>query len=118
MFLQSAYKQLQLVAVSKKLVYECYSIAHQIPADGLYLSQKIKTEMLDAHLNISKGAFHSSKKKRDKFFKSGQLALISIDAALDAATGLGYVKESQLAELSTLLISCYKMLKKILKKNR
>lgn len=116
MFLPLAYKQLQIVSVSKNLVYKCHEVSNSIPEEGGHLAEKIRAEIVEAHINISRGAFLNKKNKRKKLFKTAQYSLVAVDASLEAVLGLKYVSKDQLTELSTLLISCYKLLNKLIRK--
>ena len=85
MFLQLAYKNLDLYTLSKKLVFACYEASQSIPEEEKNkLTQQLRMAALSAYLNIVRGLFRKSKKKRNKFLKEAQRHLQEVDATCPA----------------------------------
>ena len=116
MFLQLVYKELEIISISKALVQKCYELAQSLSDDEQKnIGQQIKNASLNAYLKLSEGAF-LRKKKRNKCFKDARVSLILLDAILEAFLKLGFSSEQELNDISSLLISCYKKLNKLIKK--
>jgi len=115
MFLQLVYKELEIISISKALVQKCYELAQSLPDEEKNIGQQIKNASLNAYLKLSEGAF-LRKKKRNKCFKDARVSLILLDAILEAFLKLGFSSEQELNDISSLLISCYKKLNKLIKK--
>ena len=115
MFLQLVYKELEIISISKTLVQKCYELAQSLPDDEKNISQQIKNASLNAYLKLSEGAF-LIKKKRNRCFKDARVSLILLDATFEAFLKLGFSSEQELNDISSLLISCYKKLNKLIKK--
>jgi len=115
MFLQLVYKELEIISISKTLVQKCYELAQSLSDDEKNISQQIKNTSLNAYLKLSEGAF-LKKKKRNKCFKDARVALILLDATLEAFLKLSLASEEELSDISSLLVSCYKKLNKQIKK--
>jgi four helix bundle protein len=116
MFLQVAYKNLDLYTLSKKLVVACYEITQMLPEEEkTNLSVQIRTAALSAYFNIVRGLFRKSNKKRKKHFKLAKESFQVIDASLEVLFQLQYIRREQLDEIENSLLPCYRLLKKILK---
>ena len=116
MFLQLVYKDLEIISLSKSLVQKCYELTQSLPEDEKKnIGQQIKTAALNVYLKLSEGAFLRKKKKK-RCFTDARVSLILLDATLEAYLKLGYSSEDELNDISSLLISCYKKLNKLIKK--
>lgn len=116
MFLQLAYKNLDLYTLSKKLVFACYEASQSIPEEEKNkLTQQLRMAALSAYLNIVRGLFRKSKKKRNKFLKEAQRHLQEVDATVELLLELKYVRKEQLDEIENSLVPCYHLLKKLMK---
>ena len=116
MFLELAYKNLDLYTLSKKLVFACYEASQTIPEEEkTKLTHQLRTAALSAYLNIVRGLFRKSKKKRNKFLKEAKRYLQEVDATLEVLMELKYVRKEQLDEIENSLVPCYNLLKKLMK---
>lgn len=116
MFLQLAYKNIDLYTLSKKLVFSCYEITHGLPEEEKdNLVKQVRTSALEAYMHIVRGLFSKSDKKRKNHFKISRQALQIIDASIELMIELKYVKKDQLEELENSLLPCYRLLKKMKK---
>jgi four helix bundle protein len=117
MFLDLAYKTLDLYTLSKKLVVACYELTHSLPEDEKNnMTRQIREAALTCYANIVRGLFRKSKKKRRKHFKQAKESLQIIDASLELLLQLNYIKKEQLNEVENSLTPCYGVLNKLLKK--
>lgn len=111
----SSDKALHIFNLSKKLVVTCYSFTDKFPAEEkANLVHYIRSSALKVHLNIAQGAFLKKKKRRTKFIRPAQNALIVIDAAIEVVTEIGFAKEeaTQVMQLSS---ACYQLLDRLKK---
>lgn len=114
MFLQLAHKQLDIYQASKSLVLACYQLTKSLPSDERFnMIQQIRRAALSVQLNIAEGASRKSLTERIRFFEIARGSLIEIDAALDVAAELNYLKKEEHESLGALLIRCFQMLTKM-----
>ena len=117
MFLQLAYKNLDLYTLSKKLVLACYEITQMLPEEEKEnLSAQIRKAALTGYINIVRGLFRKSARKRRKHFKLARESYQVIDAHLEVLYQLQYIRREQFDEIENSLLPCYRLLKKMLKK--
>lgn len=106
----TAYKSLDVYNQSKKLVLACYALTHELPPEEkTNFSRYIRTAALSVHINIAQGAFLKSK-KRKKYIRSAQNALVIIDAATEMLVEVGFVSTEDIDEVVRLSSSCYQLL--------
>lgn len=107
---QASYKGLELYNLSKKLVIACYELTHELPTEEkTNFTRYIRTAALSLHVNVAQGAFLKSK-KRKKFIKGAQNALIIIDAATEILVELKLATQDQADLVNALSSSCYQLL--------
>ena len=107
---QASYKGLELYNLSKKLVIACYELTHELPTEEkTNFTRYIRTAALSLHVNIAQGAFLKSK-KRKKYTKAAQNALIIIDAATEILVELHFATREQIDLITSLSSSCYQLL--------
>jgi four helix bundle protein len=71
---------------------------------------QIRRAALSVHLNIAEGASRKSEVERKRFYEVARGSVIEIDAALDIASDLGYLKEKETDNLGRFMINCFKIL--------
>ena len=71
---------------------------------------QIRRAALSVHLNIAEGASRKSEAERKRYYEIARGSVIEIDAALDIAGDLQYLKGYKLNQLSETMISCFKIL--------
>ena len=108
-----AYKSLEVYNLSKQLVVACYELTSDLPVEEkTNLTLFIRNASLTVYLNIAQGAFLKIKKKK-KFIRTAQNALIVIDAATEALVATGFKKEGQITEVVSLSSACYQLLEQL-----
>ncbi len=65
---------------------------------------------MSVHLNIAEGASRKSELERKRFYEISRSSLVEIDAALDIASGLEYLKNYDVYNLGEGMIRCFKIL--------
>lgn len=107
---QTSYKGLEAYNLSKKLVIACYELTHELPVEEkTNFTRYIRTAALSLHVNVAQGAFLKSK-KRKKYVRSAQNALIIIDAATEILVELKMATQEQVDLITNLSSSCYQLL--------
>lgn len=115
MFLQLNHQKLELFKTSRKFVLECYKLTKNLPQDEKFgMISQIRRAGLSVHLNIAEGCSRKSLAERKRYFEISRGSLIEIDAALDIAIDLEYVRVETLSEPGKYLLDCFKMLSSIL----
>ena len=106
----TAYKSLEVYNLSKKLVAACYELTHDLPAEEKSnLTRYIRTAALTVHINVAQGAFLKSR-KRKKFIRAAQNALVIIDAATEVLVEVRFATSDQIDTILALSSSCYQQL--------
>lgn len=111
MFLQLNHQKLDVYSVSKSLVSECYKFTQTLPSNERFgMISQIRRAALSVHLNIAEGASRRSEAERKRYYEIARGSIIEIDAALDIADELGYLKNLMLENLKASIIRCFKLL--------
>ncbi|MEO7922736.1 MAG: four helix bundle protein [Chitinophagaceae bacterium] len=115
MFLNLSHTKLDIFAVSKAFVLECYKETRSFPAEEKFgqISQ-IRRAALSVHLNIAEGCSRKSLVERKRFYEIARGSVVEIDAALDIAVELGYISLKQLEDVGKLMIRCFQMISKMI----
>jgi four helix bundle protein len=110
------HKNLEVYKVAGELLNECYITTKYLPPEEKFnLTQQIKRAALSVLLNVAEGSSRSSILERKRFFEIARGSIVEIDTAFTASVILNYTQEEQLNKLNTLLISCFRMLSKMIK---
>ncbi len=109
----SAYKGLELYQLSKKLVVACYELTHDLPTEEkTNLSRHIRVAALSVHLNITRGAFRKTKKRR-KYFRMAQDCLIIISTATEILVEVNFTTAEEAARISQLSTALSQLLEQL-----
>jgi len=96
MFLQLKHEKLDVFQFSRSFVGECYRLTKELPAEERFnLISQIRRAALSVHLNIAEGASRKSLGERKRFYEIARGSVIEIDAALDVAEDMGYIKKKK-----------------------
>lgn len=111
MFLTLNHQQLDIYKISRKFVFECYKLTNVLPSDEKFgMISQIRRAALSVHLNIAEGASRKSETERKRYFEIARGSVIEIDAALDIANELSYLKDYDTGKLGETTVSCFKLL--------
>jgi len=111
MFLKLNHQKLEIYAIARQFVKECYIATNQLPQEEKYaLTQQIRRAALSVHLNIAEGSSRKSGAERKRFYEIARGSIIEVDAVLDIAYDLGYCSQESLESLGSILIKCFKYL--------
>ena len=115
MFLTLNHQKLDIYAVSRTFVLECYKMTKNFPAEERYnLISQIRRAALSVHLNIAEGCARKSEGERKRFYEVSRSSLIEIDAALDISGDLEYCSPEVLQPLGLAMTRCFSMLSKMI----
>ncbi len=111
MFLKLNHQNLDIYHASRQFVIECYKLTRQLPVEEKFgMISQIRRAALSVHLNIAEGASRKSEAERKRYFEIARGSVIEVDAALEIANQLNYLKEVDLNNLELLTVNCFKML--------
>jgi len=111
MFLQLNHQKLQIYTISRQFVLECYKLTKSLPPDEKFgMITQIRRAAVSVHLNIAEGASRKSEVERKRYFEISRGSVIEIDAALDVASDLQYLKTIDTVKLGEAMIASFKLL--------
>jgi four helix bundle protein len=111
MFLTLNHQKLEVYTASMQFVFECYKLTKSLPADEKFaLISQIRRAALSVHLNVAEGSSRKSEIERKRYYEIARGSVIEIDAALDIANDLGYLKVIDISKLGESMIACFKLL--------
>ena len=94
MFLELNHQKLEVYQASQASVIECYKLTKQLPQEEKFgMISQIRRAALSCHLNIAEGASRKAETERKRYYEVARGSVIEIDAALDIAEKLGYMKK-------------------------
>ena len=111
MFLTLNHQKLDIYAISKSFVFECYNLTRSLPIEEKFgMISQIRRAALSVHLNIAEGSSRKSEQERKRYYEIARGSVIEIDAALDIAKELAYLNNLELTKLGESMIRCFKLL--------
>lgn len=106
----ASHRGLELYNLSKQLVVACYELTHELPPEEkTNFARYIRTAALSLHINVAQCAFLKSR-KRKKFVRAAQNALIIIDAATEILVEVGFATPDAIDPVTMLSSACYQQL--------
>ena len=111
MFLQLNHQRLEVYSHSRQFVKECYQLTKMLPPEERFgMTTQIMRAALSVHLNIAEGSSRKSGMERKRYFEIARGSVIEIDAALDIAFEMGYLKSYDSSKIAVSMVSCFKLL--------
>ncbi|MCX6318533.1 MAG: four helix bundle protein [Bacteroidetes bacterium] len=111
MFLQLNHKKLDVYISSKELVVEIYKLSTFFPVEEKFgLISQIRRAAVSVTLNISEGASRKSIADRKRFYEIARGSLIEVDAGLEIANELGFLKTYDTNLIKQTIIKTFKLL--------
>ena len=115
MFIQLQHKSLDVYEVVRLLITEVYKISLSLPAEEKFnMVHQMRRAALSVKLNLAEGSSRRSNLERKRFFEISRGLVVEIDATLETAADLNYVRIEDLAKLGELLNKCFAMLSKMI----
>jgi len=116
MFLKLNHQKLDVFTASRQFVLECYKLTNTLPGDERFgIISQIRRAAVSVHLNIAEGASRKSETERKRFYEIARGSMIEIDAALDLACDLEYLKNFDTMKLGETMVNCFKLLSGLIK---
>ena len=111
MFLRLNHQKMDVYGISRQFVLECYRLTKSLLSEERFgMITQIRRAALSVHLNIAEGSSRKSEAERKRYYEIARGSVIEIDAALDIANDLEYLKEIETGLLGKFLVSCFKLL--------
>jgi four helix bundle protein len=111
-----AHTKLDAFNVSKEFVLACYQVTRLLPGEEKFgMISQIRRAALSVHLNLAEGCSRKSASERRRFYEISRGSLIEVDAALDIAMQLGYIRKEQLIQMGEFLIRSFQLISKLMK---
>ena len=115
MILQLNHKKLDVYKISSLLVTEIYKLTNILPSSEKFnMVQQLRRASLSIKLNLAEGCSRKSELERKRFFEISRGSAIEIDAILETAVDLGYIKNEDLLIISKLLNSTFALITKFM----
>jgi len=116
MFLKLNHQRLDIYEISRQFGLECYRLTKKLPAEEKFgMITQIRRAALSVHLNIAEGASRKSETERKRYYEVARGSVIEMDASLDIAGDLDYLKIIQTDTLAKSMVNCFKMLTGMIK---
>jgi len=111
MFLQLKHTKLDVYSAIREFLIASYKLTKKFPPDERFnLTQQIRRAALSVMLNLAEGSSRKTDRERKRYYEVSRGSLVEIDAALDVAVDLGYVKLEELDDYGKLLVRIFQML--------
>jgi four helix bundle protein len=85
------------------------------PLPKFGLISQIRRAAISVLMNIAEGCSRKSEKERKRFYEIARGSIIGIDAALEIANGLGYLKNANLSVIGDKMIRCFIMITRLMR---
>jgi four helix bundle protein len=111
MFLDLKHKSLHVYAAVRELVKEAYRISNLLPSEEKFnMVQQVRRAALSVKLNLAEGSTRRSEQERKRYTEIARGSVVEIDAAVETAVDLNYLRLDELNKLNELLNKCFAML--------
>jgi four helix bundle protein len=111
MFLHLGHTKLEVYRASREFAFECYKLTKALPDEEKYaMASQIRRAALSVHLNIAEGSSRKSEVERKRYYEIARGSVIEIDAALDVANDLNYLKSFNSEKMGDTMIKMFKLL--------
>lgn len=111
MFLKLNHRKLDVYSASREFVAEFYKLTNSLPCEERFgMITQIRRAALSVHLNIADVASRNFAIERKRYYEIARGSIKEIDAALDIAKDLGYLKNYNPESIGQKMILCFKLL--------
>ena len=115
MFIQLKHKTLNVYSSVKELVNEVYKLSILLPPEEKFnMVQQIRRAALSVKLNLAEGCTRKSAVERKRYLVMSRGSVVEIDAVLEVAFDLNYIKKEDIERICELLNKCFAMLSKMI----
>jgi len=110
MFIQLNHKSLKIYEATRELAKEIYVVSMKPVEEKFNMIQQMRRAALSVKLNLAEGSTRKSLNERRRFYEVARGSVVEIDAVLETAVDLNYLKNDQLNSVANLLNKCFAML--------
>ena len=115
MFIQLKHKSLDVYAASRELAKEVYRVSNFLPAEEKFnMVPQMRRAALSVKLNLAEGSTRKSAMERKRFYEISRGSVVEIDAVLETAVDLNYLKAEELSAVAKCLNKCFAMFSKMI----
>ena len=84
MFLKLHHQKLDVYAICRHFVFECYALTKKLPSEEKFgMISQIRRAALSVHLNIAEGCSRKSDIERKRYYEIARGSVVEIDAVMD-----------------------------------
>jgi four helix bundle protein len=111
MFIQLSHKSLKIYEATRKLAKEIYVVLMKLPVEEKFnMIEQMRRAALSVKLNLAGGSTRKSLNERRRLYEVARGSVVEINAVLETAVDLNYLKNDQLNSVANLLNKCFAML--------
>ncbi len=115
MFLKLNHKNLNVYEKIRNLNKVIYQVSKKLPADERFNTvQQIRRAALSVKLNFAEGSSRNSELERSRYYRVSRGSLVELDAALENACDLEFIKSEELKDAGEALNVCFAMITKMM----
>ena len=115
MFIPLKHKTLSVYVSVSELVKEVYKLSVLLPSGEKFnMVQQMRRAALSAKLNLAEGCTRRSPVERKRYLVVARGSVVEIEAVLEVAVDLNYIKKEDLEIIGELLNKCFAMLSKMI----
>ncbi len=109
------HKKLTVWIKTTELISQIYFLTKDFPKEEIFgITNQLRRASVSIASNIAEGSARSSKLERRRFFEIARSSLVEVDAQIDIARKLGYIKNQNLADLETSINHTFALLSKMI----
>jgi four helix bundle protein len=111
MFLKLRHTKMDVYSVTREFLIASYQLTQKLPPDERFnLTQQIRRAALSVMLNLAEGSSRKTPRERSRFYQIARGSIVEMDAALDVALDLGYLRFEELDQFGNLLVRVFQMI--------
>lgn len=115
MYLKLSHQNLDVYQVLHTLVLDCYRASSKLPSHERYgMVQQLRRASVSALLNLAEGASRLSSTERKRFYEIARGSVVEIDACLEVAVNLDYLKTTETDSLGNVIVRSFQLLSKMM----
>jgi four helix bundle protein len=115
MFLQLNHKSLNVYQAVRDLAVEVYNVSGLLPTEEKFnMVPQMRRAVLSVKLNLTEGSSRKSEIERKRYYEISRGSIVEIDAVLETAVDVGFLKKEELNSVGEKLNKCFAMLSKML----
>lgn len=115
MFLKLNHKTLSVYQAVRELAIEVYNASKLLPPEEKFnMVPQMRRAVLSVKLNLAEGSSRKSVTERKRFYEISRGSVVEIDAVLETAVDVGFLKKDELNVLGDKLNKCFAMLSNML----